>query len=69
MGDAKPKVMAEDNRELQRALEAVEVWNINCNNNYRGLSGRIVTQWPHGMSEDRARTPRPDDDAFVVQPR
>ena len=29
-------------------------------------SGRIVTQWPHTMSEYRARTARPDADAFDV---
>jgi cyclohexanone monooxygenase len=43
------------------------VWQAGCSNYYRAPSGRIVTQWPHTMTEYRARTLRPDPEAFEVQ--
>jgi hypothetical protein len=61
--------MAEYNRALQDDLDHIEVWNASCNNYYRGPSGRIVTQWPHSMSEYEARTSKSDDDAYEMQPR
>jgi cation diffusion facilitator CzcD-associated flavoprotein CzcO len=55
------------NAELQRDLDAVEVWQAGCSNYYRAPSGRIVTQWPHTMTEYRSRTLRPDPEAYDVQ--
>lgn len=49
---------------LQRHLESVEVLQTIGTRYYRAASGRIVTQWPYTMAEYRARTTRPDEDAF-----
>jgi cation diffusion facilitator CzcD-associated flavoprotein CzcO len=54
------------NEQLQRELDAVEVWQATCHNYYRAASGRIVTQWPNTMSEYRRRASRPDPDAYEV---
>jgi cation diffusion facilitator CzcD-associated flavoprotein CzcO len=59
-------VMRRYNEQLQRELDAVEVWQASCHNYYRAASGRIVTQWPSTMSEYRRRTSRPDADAYEV---
>jgi len=63
--DVKRDVMDEYNDEVQRALDAVEVWQAGCNSYYR-VGGRIVTQWPGSMSEYRARTEHVHLDAFEV---
>ncbi len=65
--DVRRDVMEEYNVALQRDLDAVQVWQAGCHGYYRGPSGRIVTQWPHTMSEYRARTQRPDPDAYEVE--
>lgn len=65
--DVRPDVMARYNQELQRDLDNVTVWQADCSNYYRGPSGRIVTQWPHTMREYRARTRRPDPEAFECE--
>jgi cation diffusion facilitator CzcD-associated flavoprotein CzcO len=65
--DVRPDVVEHYNAQLQRDLARVEVWQAGCSNYYRAPSGRIVTQWPHTMTEYRARTLRPDPDAFEVQ--
>jgi hypothetical protein len=63
--DVKPDVMAAYNRELHDDLSRVAVWNSgSCRDYYRTASGRIVTQWPHGMDRYRDITGRPDDDAY-----
>jgi len=54
------------NDELQRALDSVEVWHGDCHTYFRSPTGRIVTQWPAGMTDYAARTSVPDVDAFVV---
>jgi cation diffusion facilitator CzcD-associated flavoprotein CzcO len=65
--DVRPETEARYNEELQRDLEAVGVWAAgNCHNYYRGASGRIVTQWPHTMSEYRRRTETLEADDFVT---
>ncbi|HEX4504116.1 MAG TPA: NAD(P)/FAD-dependent oxidoreductase [Alphaproteobacteria bacterium] len=65
--DVKPDAMAVYNRTLQSALEAVEVWNTGtCRDYYRHPSGRIVTQWPHGMGRYRDVTGAADDAAYEV---
>lgn len=62
--DLRPDVLHEYNRVLQDDLDAVDVWNASCNGYYRGPTGRIVTQWPHSMTEYEARTTRADFDAY-----
>jgi cation diffusion facilitator CzcD-associated flavoprotein CzcO len=65
--DVRPEIEARYNEALQRDLDAVGVWAAgNCHNYYRGESGRIVTQWPHTMSEYRRRTERLDAADFVT---
>jgi cation diffusion facilitator CzcD-associated flavoprotein CzcO len=65
--DVHPDVEARYNEQLQRDLDGIGVWAAgNCHNYYRGPSGRIVTQWPHSMSEYRRRTDRLDPDDFVT---
>ena len=64
--DVRPEVEEAYNTNLQADLDAVEVWQVSCNNYYRAANGRIVTQWPHSMSEYRAWTSRPDPDAYEV---
>jgi cation diffusion facilitator CzcD-associated flavoprotein CzcO len=63
--DVRREVMDAYNEALQRDLDAVEVWNASCSGYYRAPSGRIVTQWPHAMSEYRSRTRRDDADAYA----
>ncbi len=62
--DVRGDVMDEYNAALQDDLAGVEVWQAGCNGYYRVPSGRIVTQWPHSMSEYHARTQHADLDAF-----
>jgi protocatechuate 3,4-dioxygenase beta subunit len=59
------------NEEIQRAIERIEVWQANCNGYYRSPSGRVVTQWPHSMSEFQSQrhTRTPDPGAFEVARR
>ncbi len=65
--DVRPDVMDAYNRRLQTDLDNVEVWAAEaCHNYYRNASGRIVTQWPHGMGVYRDWTSRPDPDAYDV---
>jgi cation diffusion facilitator CzcD-associated flavoprotein CzcO len=66
--DVKPDVMDGYNAALQEDLAGVEVWQAGCHGYYRVPSGRIVTQWPHSMTEYRTRTQHPDPDAFDVVP-
>jgi cation diffusion facilitator CzcD-associated flavoprotein CzcO len=66
--DVKRAVMDEYNAALQQDLAGVEVWQAGCHSYYRVPSGRIVTQWPHSMTEYRTRTQRPDPDAFDAVP-
>jgi hypothetical protein len=64
--DVRQDVMDEYNDALQHDLAGVDVWQAGCNGYYRVPSGRIVTQWPHTMSEYRTRTERADADAYEV---
>ena len=57
------------NRDLQRDLDGVEVWQTGCHGYYRVPSGRIVTQWPHSMTEYAVRTSQPHPDAYETRPR
>jgi cation diffusion facilitator CzcD-associated flavoprotein CzcO len=66
--DVKAAVMDDYDSRLQRDLGAVEVWAAEaCHNYYRNASGRIVTQWPHGMGTYREWTSKPDLDAYEVE--
>jgi cation diffusion facilitator CzcD-associated flavoprotein CzcO len=62
--DVRPDVLEQYNDALQRDLDGIEVWQAGCHGYYRGPSGRIVTQWPHSMTEYRSRTARPDPGAY-----
>jgi cation diffusion facilitator CzcD-associated flavoprotein CzcO len=65
--DVKPEVEAEYNRRLDEDMATVGPWAAgNCHNYYRSASGRIVTQWPHSMSEYRRRTEADDYEAFTT---
>ena len=65
--DVRADVEARSNEQLQRDLDGIAVWAAGgCHNYYRGPSGRIVTQWPHSMSEYRRRTERPNPDDFLT---
>jgi cation diffusion facilitator CzcD-associated flavoprotein CzcO len=66
--DVRPEPMERYNEEIQQAIGRVKVWQADCNGYYRTPSGRVVTQWPHSMSEFRARTATPDPEAFEVAP-
>jgi cation diffusion facilitator CzcD-associated flavoprotein CzcO len=65
--DVRPEAMEAYNRALDDDLDAVAVWQVSCNNYYRGPGGRIVTQWPHSMTEYQRRTATPDFDAYEVR--
>jgi len=58
--------MDDYNTALQADLDNVEVWAASCNNYYRTPNGRIVTQWPHSMTEYQLRTSRPDALNYVA---
>jgi cation diffusion facilitator CzcD-associated flavoprotein CzcO len=59
--DVRRDAMDAYNEGLQVDMDAVEVWSAACNHYYRGPTGRIVTQWPHSMSEYGRRTAAPAD--------
>ncbi|MDA8046288.1 MAG: NAD(P)/FAD-dependent oxidoreductase [Actinomycetota bacterium] len=62
--DVRPAVMERYNDEIQAAIAGVTVWNAGCNGYYRTSSGRVVTQWPHTMSEFERRARSIDWDSF-----
>jgi len=64
--DVRRDAMDRYNEELQAEIARVDVWQAGCHGYYRGPSGRIVTQWPHSMSEYRDRSERPDPGAWEV---
>ena len=66
--EVRPQPMQRYNEEIQRAIERVAVWQANCNGYYRSPSGRVVTQWPHSMSEFERRTTTRDADVYEVAP-
>jgi len=64
--DVRPEVEAEYNDALQADMARVGPWSAGNCHNYYWAGGRIVTQWPHSMSEYRRRTEVDDRDAFVT---
>jgi cyclohexanone monooxygenase len=66
----KAEVMESYNHQLQHDLNNVKVWNNgSCSNYYRAASGRIVTQWPHGMDTYEEMTGAAAHDAYDTAPR
>ena len=53
--DIRADVQRAYNQQLQIDLGQVEVWQASCSNYYRTPEGRIVTQWPHTMTEYERR--------------
>jgi cation diffusion facilitator CzcD-associated flavoprotein CzcO len=64
--EVRPEVVEAYNDALQHDIDQVVPWQAGVHGYYRGKSGRIVTQWPHTMTDYRDRTERPDDDAYDV---
>ncbi len=64
--DVRPEVEVEYNDALQADMARVGPWSAGNCHNYYWAGGRIVTQWPHSMSEYRRRTEVDDRDAFVT---
>ncbi|MGE0384644.1 MAG: flavin-containing monooxygenase [Gammaproteobacteria bacterium] len=62
--DVRPAALAAYDAQLQRDLQAVQVWQTGTRDYYRAASGRIVTQWPCTMSAYHALTTRPDPGAW-----
>lgn len=67
--DVRPEVMDAYNRDVQAAIAGVKVWQAGCNGYYRTPAGRVVTQWPHSMTDFRRRTERLDPADFLVGSR
>ena len=55
------------NAKLQNDINSVKAWQADCFGYYRSASGRIVTQWPHNMTEYARRTRNVDPGAFDVK--
>jgi cyclohexanone monooxygenase len=66
--DVKPAALAAYNAEIQRELEAIELWQPACSDYYRAPGGRIVTQWPRSMPAMEEALSSLDDDAYEVAP-
>ena len=67
--DVRPGAMEEFNVEVQRAIDGIDVWNLNCNTYYRAPNGRVVTQWPFSMLEYRDMSSPVDWSAFSTSTR
>ena len=66
--DVRSEPMERYNDEIQHAIAGVRVWQAGCSGYYRSPTGRVVTQWPHSMTEYRTRTQKPDADVYQVMP-
>jgi cation diffusion facilitator CzcD-associated flavoprotein CzcO len=64
--DVRPEVQKTYNETLQRDIAKVTVWAA-CNSYYSNDAGRIVTQCPYTMTDYRAMTMKPDEDAFTYE--
>lgn len=67
--DVKPGPMAAFNDEIQRELEAIEMWQALGRDYYRAPSGRIVTQWPRSMPAMERILSGLDEDAYEASAR
>ena len=66
--DVKPAAMAAYNQELQRGIDAIEPWKQGLPDYYRGPGGRVVTQWPHSMTEYERILEDLDEDCYEAAP-
>jgi len=66
--DVKPDVEAAYNDALQADMAKVGPWAAGNCHNYYWQGGKIVTQWPHSMSEYRRRTEADDSSAYEATP-
>jgi cation diffusion facilitator CzcD-associated flavoprotein CzcO len=66
--DVRPGPMAEYNKQLQQDIEKIEPWQAGCTDYYRAPSGRVVTQWPHRMTDLKHVLESPDKDAYETAP-
>lgn len=66
--DVRPDAMAGYNQQIQDDLANVSVWHAGCNSYYRAPNGRIVTQWPHGMTYLEDRLAAAPDEHFELVP-
>jgi cation diffusion facilitator CzcD-associated flavoprotein CzcO len=62
--EARADVTEAYNDAIQKDIHAVGAWQADCFGYYRSASGRIVTQWPHNMSEYAKRTSNVNPSAF-----
>lgn len=67
--DVKPEAMAAYNARLQEDIAKIEPWQGGCRDYYRAPSGRVVTQWPHRMSDLKRVLETPDIDAYETVAR
>ena len=66
--DVRPERMAAYNETLQEAIDAIAPWQASCGDYYRSPSGRVVTQWPHRMSDLKNELEADDDESYSVSP-
>ncbi len=69
--DLRPEFLAAFNEKLQADINAIDVWQFDCGNDFyyrAGSSGRLVTQWPDSMDAFTEATTASDDDAFETKP-
>jgi len=62
--DVRPSELERYNRDLQRDLTAIAVWNSGVEYYYFSKTGLNVTQWPHGMDKMAEVLADPDFEAY-----
>jgi cation diffusion facilitator CzcD-associated flavoprotein CzcO len=67
--DVRPEVMETYNAKLMDEIDKVKVWTAGCHNYYSNAAGRIVTQYPRGMTSYREATSVEDWDAYQLKRR
>lgn len=64
--DVRAEAETRYNDAIQADIRKVEVWQAACGHYYNARSGRMVTQWPHTISEFRRRLAAHDAAAYEV---
>ncbi|MDE0886927.1 MAG: NAD(P)/FAD-dependent oxidoreductase [Myxococcota bacterium] len=64
--DVRAESMTAYNETLQEAIRAIAPWQSDCGDYYRSASGRVVTQWPHRMSELKQQLEAADEESYLV---
>ena len=64
--DVRPEKMEAYNVELQEAIGKITPWQAGCGDYYRSPTGRVVTQWPHRMSDLKRELEAADEAAYEV---